>query len=242
MNKAQSFVILLVIRKRTKKLCWKGLKMKNNKLVIMVLSFNEDNLIEYSVNELLMFLDAIINDGLVSAESKIVFINDGSCDKNVDIILSYCKNHERVELINLNKNYEQQCAIFTGLYMINADIYVTIDVDLTEDFLLIIEMIEKFYEGYDVIFDCCNNCKPYSFLRKYAAKIFYKFINFKGIKIRENPFKTILLSRNAVERINEYKGEAISLREIIQYLGLKSCNIYSDKSLRLTEKQNNILV
>ena len=83
--------------------------MKNDKLVIIVSCFDKDKLTEYSIDELLMFLDAIINEGLVSAESKILFINNSSSMKTVDIISSYCKNNDRVEFIDLNnKNVDEK--------------------------------------------------------------------------------------------------------------------------------------
>ena len=114
--------------------------------------------------------------------------------------------------------------------------YVTLDADSQEDYLLIIEMIEKFYEGYDVIYGFCKNHRKYSFFNKSVAKLFYKFINLLGIKIKENYSDTILLSRNAVDKLKEYKGRTIFLNEIIKPLGLKSFNIYNDKTLRTTEK------
>ena len=210
--------------------------MKNDKLVIIVSCFDKDKLTEYSIDELLMFLDAIINEGLVSAESKILFINNSSSMKTVDIILSYCKNNDRVEFIDLNNNGDPKYTNFAGIYTNDADMYVTLDADSQEDYLLIIEMIEKFYEGYDVIYGFCKNHRKYSFFNKPVAKLFYKFINFWGIKIKENYSDTILLSRNAVDKLKEYKGRTIFLNEIIKPLGLKSFNIYNDKTLRTTEK------
>ena len=210
--------------------------MKNDKLVIIVSCFDKDKLTEYSIDELLMFLDAIINEGLVSAESKILFINNSSSMKTVDIISSYCKNNDRVEFIDLNNNGDPKYTYFAGIYTKDADMYVTLDADSQEDYLLIIEMIEKFYEGYDVIYGFCKNHRKYSFFNKSVAKLFYKFINLLGIKIKENYSDTILLSRNAVDKLKEYKGRTIFLNEIIKPLGLKSFNIYNDKTLRTTEK------
>ena len=117
--------------------------MKNNKLTIIVPCFNEEEIIEYTINQLTMLMDIMIDDGLVSSDSKLCFINDGSKDKTVDIISNYCKNNKNISLIGLGKNYGQQYAILAGLYTINADMYVTIDADLQDDHTLITEMIKN---------------------------------------------------------------------------------------------------
>lgn len=206
--------------------------MKNNKLAIIVPCFNEEELIEYTITQLTMLMDIMIDDGLVSSDSKLCFVNDGSKDKTVDIISKYCKNNKNISLIDLGKNYGQQYAILAGLYTADADMYVTIDADLQDDHMLIIEMVKKFYEGYEVVYGCCNKRKSDTFFKKNTAMLFYKFMNFIGIKIRENHSEFRFLSRFAVDKLKEYKERTIFLRGIIQNMGLKSCNIYYDKSER----------
>ncbi len=206
--------------------------MKSNKLAIIVPCFNEEELIEYTITQLTMLMDIMIDDGLVSAESKVCFVNDGSSDKTVDIISKHCKDNKKLALIDLGKNYGQQYAILAGLYTVDADMYVTIDADLQDDHLLIIEMVKKFYEGYEVVYGCYNKRESETFLKKKTAMLFYKFMNFIGIKIRENHSEFRLLSKFAVEKLKQYKERTIFLRGIIQNIGLKSCNIYYDKSER----------
>lgn len=209
--------------------------MKNNKLVIIAPCYNEEEIIEYSVEQLLLVLNIMIDDGLVSQNSKICFVNDGSSDKTKEIIENHCKNN-KIALIDLSKNCGQQCAILAGLNSVDADMYVTIDADLQDDPMLIIEMVKKYFKGYDIVYGCRKRRETDSFFKKNTALLFYKFMNIIGINIRQNHSEFRLLSKFTVEKLKEYKEKTIFLRGIVQNIGLKSCNIYYDGLERLAGK------
>ncbi len=210
--------------------------MKNNKLAIIVPCYNEEELIEYSIEQLVLLLEIMMDDNIISSDSKIYFVNDGSSDNTADIIGNLCKTNHKIALINLSKNFGQQNAILAGLYNIDADIYVTLDADLQDDYFCISDMVKKINEGYEVVYGCYNKRKYDSFFKVITAKLFYKFMNFIGIKTIENHSEFRCLSRKSVDKLKEYKERTIFLRGIIQNMGLKSCNIYYDKSERLAGK------
>lgn len=210
--------------------------MKTNKLAIIVPVFNEQEIIEYSIEQLLMTLDIMIDDGLISQNSKICFVNDGSTDNTSKIIENQCKINPKLALIELSKNYGQQFAIVAGLNSVEADIYVTIDADLQDDPMLIIEMVKKYNEGFEIVFGCRKKRNTDSFFKKNSALLFYKFMNLIGIHIRQNHSEFRLLSRFAVEHLKEYKEKTLFLRGIIQNIGLKSCNLYYDGLERIAGK------
>lgn len=210
--------------------------MRNNKLIIIAPCYNEEEIIEYSIERLLMTLDIMIDDGLVSQESKICFVNDGSTDKTSEIIQGNCRKNKKLAMIELSKNYGQQYALVAGLKSIEADMYVTIDVDLQDDPMLIIDMVKKYQEGYEIVFGCRKKRTTDSFFKKNMALLFYKTMNLLGINIRQNHSEFRLLSRLAVEHLKEYHEKTLFLRGIIQDMGLKSCNIYYDGLERLSGK------
>ena len=210
--------------------------MRNNKLAIVVPLFNEEEIIEYSIKQLLMVLDIMIDDGLISQDSKICFINDGSTDKTRKIIENHCKTNTKLALIELVKNYGQQFAIIAGLNSVDSDIYVTIDADLQDDPMLIIDMVKKYQEGYEIVFGCRKKRDTDSFLKKNTALLFYKFMKLIGINIRQNHSEFRLLSKVAVKHLKEYKEKTLFLRGIIQNIGLNSCNIFYDGLERLAGK------
>ena len=210
--------------------------MRNNKLVIIAPCYNEEEIIEYSIEHLLMVLDIMIDDGLISQESKICFVNDGSVDKTSEIIREYCKKNRKLAMVELSKNYGQQYALVAGLKSVEADIYVTIDVDLQDNPMLIIDMVKKYQEGFEIVFGCRKKRTTDSFFKKNTAFLFYKMMNIIGINIRQNHSEFRLLSKLAVEHLKEYHEKTLFLRGIIQNMGLKSCNIYYDGLERLSGK------
>lgn len=202
--------------------------MKNNKLAIVIPMFNEEEIIEYSINQLLIVLESLIEDGMIAADSKICLVDDGSSDRTKDIVINHCKTNNKLALIELSKNYGQQYAIVAGLNSVDADIYVTIDADLQDDPLLIIDMIKKYQQGYEIVFGCRKKRNTDSFAKNNTAFLFYKFMNLIGINIRQNHSEFRLMSKFAVQKLKEYKEKTLFLRGIVQNIGLKSCNIYYD--------------
>lgn len=209
--------------------------MKNNNLAIIVPCYNEEAIIEYSIEQLSLLVEIMIDDGLISHNSKIYFVDDGSSDKTKEIIKKHCKN-ERIALIELTRNYGQQPAIIAGLNTVNADIYVTIDADLQDDHMMIVDMVKEYLNGNEIVYGCRKERKTDSIFKKNTALLFYKFMNFIGINIRENHSEFRLMSKTAVEKLKEYKEKTIFLRGIVQNIGLKSCNVYYDRLERLAGK------
>lgn len=209
--------------------------MRNNKLVIVAPCFNEEEVIEYSIEQLLLVLNIMIDDGLISYNSQVCFVNDGSVDNTSKIIEKYLNNN-KIALIDLSKNFGQQSAILAGLNSIDADIYLTIDADLQDDHMVIIDMVKKYLEGYEIVYGCRKKRETDSFFKKSTAFLFYKFMNLIGINIRQNHSEFRLMSRFAVEKLKEYKEKTIFLRGIVQNIGLNSCNVYYDGLERLAGK------
>lgn len=210
--------------------------MRNNKLAIVVPCYNEEEVIEYSIEQLLLILNIMIDDELISQNSKICFVNDGSSDRTKEIIEKKCAHNHQIAFIDLSRNYGQQYAILAGLNTLNADIYVTIDADLQDDPILIVDMVKKYHQGFEIVYGCRKKREADSFFKKDSAFLFYKFMHLIGVNIRQNHSEFRLMSRRAVERLKEYKEKTIFLRGIVQNIGLKSCNLYYDETERLAGK------
>lgn len=208
----------------------------DNKLIIIVPCYNEEEIIEYSIQKLNSLIENLINENLVNPQSKICFVNDGSIDKTEEIIQSYCKNNPKIILINLSSNSGQQIAMLAGINNVDADMIVTIDADLQDNHLIIKDMVKKYLEGYQIVYGCRKKRETDSFLKKTTAGMFYKFMNKIGIQIRENHSEFRLMSRLAIEKLKEYKEKTIFLRGIVQNIGLKSTEIYYDRLERTAGK------
>lgn len=202
--------------------------MKNNKLAIIVPCYNEEEIMEYSIEQLLTLLNTMIDDNLISTNSQICFINDGSSDSTAEIIKKHCTN-KKIILIDLIGNCGQQAAVLAGLNSVDADIYITIDADLQDDCLAMITMVKKYLEGNEIVYGCRIKRDTDTLFKKSSALLFYKFMRFIRIDIRENHSEYRLMSRFAVEKLLEYGEKTIFLRGIIQNIHLKSCNVYYER-------------
>ena len=121
--------------------------MRDNKLMIVVPCYNEEEILAYTISELQILLDIMIEDGLISNDSGICFVNDGSCDKTQEIINDICKKDIRFSCVKLAGNFGHQKALIAGMYSVKADMIVTIDADLQDDTNAIIQMVKKYQDG-----------------------------------------------------------------------------------------------
>lgn len=210
--------------------------MNNKKLVIIAPCYNEEEIIEYSIAQLSKLLNLLISENLISDNSQICYINDGSTDNTRLIIEKHCAKNNHIALINFTRNFSQQYALLAGLNEICADMIISIDSDLQDDLSVIKEMILKYNEGYEIVFGCRKKRKIDSFIKKNTARMFYSFMNFIDIKIRPNHSEFRLLNNNAINKLKAYKEKTIFLRGIVQSLGLKTCNVYYDGQERIAGK------
>ena len=209
------------------------IKMDIKRLVIVVPCYNEEAVLPYSVKELTMLLDILIEEELVSKDSQICFVNDGSNDKTQEIIENLCKVDKKYSEVKLAKNFGHQYALLAGMYNCNADIIVTIDADLQDDHMTIMDMVKKSNEGYDIVYGVRNKRTSDTFFKRTSAELFYKLMDKIGVKLIFNHADFRLLSRNAVERLKEYKERTVFLRGLVPLLGLRTCSVYYDRLERI---------
>lgn len=207
--------------------------MKNNKLMIVVPCYNEEEVLTYTISELQILLDIMTEDGLISGDSGVCFVNDGSSDKTQEIIENICQRDVRFSCVKLAGNFGHQKALLAGMYSVKADMIVTIDADLQDDTNAIIQMVKKYKEGYDVVYGVRDKRNTDTFFKKYTALAFYKIMQALGVNIVYNHADFRLMSKKAVERLKDYKEKTLFLRALIPLLGLKSTNVYYDRCERM---------
>ena len=201
-----------------------------NKLAIIVPCYNEEAIIETTIKKLKEKLDELINNNQIDKNSFIVFVDDGSKDNTWRIINSQISNN--IKGLKLSKNFGQQNAILAGLLSFDADIYITIDADLQDDIHVMNEMIEKYYNGCEVVYGVRKSRKNDSFFKRYSAESFYKFMKILGVEIVFNHADYRLMSKKIIENLKEFKEVNLFLRGIIPAIGFKSCKVYYDRLAR----------
>lgn len=201
-------------------------------LAIIIPCFNEEEILPQSIKKLNKIYNDLIKDQLISAQSRLLFVNDGSKDDTWSIISNAHKKYPHIKGICLSRNFGHQEALLAGLYNTKADIYITIDADLQDDPLAIKEMIKQYYKGNDIVYGVRNKRDTDSFFKRNTALWFYKVMKILGVELVSNHADFRLLSRRAVEKMSEFKEKNLFLRAIVPLVGFKSTNVYYDRQKR----------
>lgn len=214
--------------------------MKNTKniLTIVVPCFNEEAVLPESCKELSNILENLIKGGKISSKSKILFVNDGSSDRTWQLISKYSDQLDYIAGIKFSRNYGHQNALLAGMSIaVNySDMIITIDADLQDDVNCIPKMVEKYLEGYDVVYGVRNNRATDSFFKRKTALTFYKLMKKLGVNLVPNSADYRLLSNRAVKALLEFKERNLFLRGMVPLVGFSSTKVYYARKKRYAGK------
>lgn len=201
-------------------------------LAIIVPCFNEEEVIETAYSELSCILKKLIDNSKISFLSYICFVDDGSDDKTWEII-SKISEYNNAKGIKLSRNFGHQGAQLAGLTQCEADIFITIDADLQDDINSIQEMVDKYLEGYEIVYGIRNNRNSDLFLKRHLSQFYYKLAKHLGVNGIYNHADFRLMSKKTVNVLKELKECNIYLRGLIPSLGFKSCCVYFSRKKRI---------
>ena len=202
------------------------------RLMIVVPCFNEEEVFPTSTKELIAVVENLIEIGKISADSGILFVNDGSRDRTWELISKAHKVSKYIYGLNLAGNVGHQNALLAGLNTVKdfCDISISIDADLQDDVGVIEEMIDKYYAGADIVYGVRSERKADSFFKRFTAQSFYKFMSAMGVKSVHNHADFRLMSARAMQALSLYKERNLFLRGIVPQIGYKTdCVYYSRK-------------
>ena len=208
--------------------------MDNSVLAIVVPCYNEQEVLPQTNKRLRALLDSMMQDRLVSSDSYIMYVNDGSRDDTWSMIAGYCEQDTYVRGLKLAGNVGHQNALMAGLETArqDADITVSIDADLQDDINVIPEMVKKFDEGNDIVYGVRRKRETDTFFKRTTAQMFYKFMTSMGVKSVYNHADFRLMSRRAVDALCQYEERNLFLRGLVPLIGYKTDSVYYDRSAR----------
>lgn len=194
------------------------------KLWLVVPCYNEEEVLPETSKRLYKIMTDMVINGLISPESKIAFVNDGSKDKTWELIEKYHNNLDMFVGINLSRNKGHQNALLAGLTVAkeHADMVITLDADLQDDIEVIPQFVQKYYDGNDIVYGVRNNRDTDTAFKRSTAQGFYKFMKFLGVDIVNNHADYRLMSQRAIRSLLEYGEVNVFLRGIIPTIGYKS--------------------
>ena len=206
--------------------------MALDKLAIVIPCFNEEESLVVNIKKIIDTMDKLVNEGLISSESFLYFVDDGSTDKTWEIILKSKEEYNgKIKAIQFTRNFGNQSAILAGLQTVidyDVDCVVTIDADLQQDETKIKDFLLKYKEGNEVVFGVRIDRKTDGFLKKISSTGFYKIMQIFGCNIIPNHSEYKLMSRRALELFKQYPEKNIFIRGIFNNLGLKTDIVYFD--------------
>ena len=153
---------------------------------------------------------------------EIIFVNDGSKDKTLEILKEIAKENKNVKIISFSRNFGHQCAVTAGLRYVTGDAIVIIDADLQDPPELIPEMIKLWEEGNEVIYGKRKSREGESRFKLLTASMFYKTLNaLSDVEIPKDTGDFRLVDRKVVEVINSLPEHNKFLRGLFSWVGFK---------------------
>ncbi len=193
-------------------------------LYLVVPCYNEEEVLPETVKRLTAKLTEMMEKNIVSENSRMLFVNDGSKDKTWDIINEYCEKNPFVTGVNLSRNKGHQNALMAGLMVAKeyADMIISLDADLQDDIDAIDKFVEKYYEGCEIVYGVRSARKTDTAFKRTTAEGFYKIMQWFGVDIVYNHADYRLMSRRAVYDLMDFKEVNLFLRGIVPLIGYKS--------------------
>ena len=189
--------------------------------------YNEEEVLRHSVERLTALFERMISEGLISDDSMMVFVNDGSRDRTWQIIRELHAENKFVKGINMSRNVGHQNAIMAGMMTARewADAVVTIDADLQDDIECIPQMVRHFEAGNDIVYGVKVSREADPFMKKFTAQAFYKLQSSMGVESIYNHADFRLMSRRALDMLATYPEHNLYLRGLIPQIGLQHATV-----------------
>ena len=197
------------------------------KLATVSPCYNEEDVLRHSVERLTALFERMIADGLISPDSMMVFVNDGSRDRTWQIISELHASNKYVRGINLARNVGHQNAIMAGMMTARqwADAVITIDADLQDDIECIPQMVRHFAEGHDIVYGVKVSRTADPLMKRMSAQAFYKLQKSMGVESVYNHADFRLMSKRALDMLAGYDERNVYLRGLIPMIGLPSTTV-----------------
>ena len=204
-------------------------------LYMVIPCYNEEAVLHETAKRLREKFTDLQEKKMISGNSRIVFVNDGSKDSTWKIISEL---HEAAPEffsgINLAHNAGHQNAVLAGLMTVKeqCDMAISMDADLQDDINAIDEMVAKYYEGNQVVYGVRNARDTDTFFKRFTAEGFYKFMSVMGADVVYNHADFRLMSRRVLQELANFREVNLFLRGMVPLIGFQSCNVYYARAER----------
>lgn len=203
-------------------------------LYLVIPCYNEQEVLHETARQLKEKMESLKSRNMISDKSRIVFVNDGSKDNTWQIIEELHQSDSIFRGIKLSRNKGHQNALMAGLMTVKneCDAAISLDADLQDDINAIDAMVEKFREGCDIVYGVRSARKTDTFFKKFTAESFYKIMEKMGVEVTYNHADYRLMSKRALDALEQFKEVNLFLRGIVPMIGYKTDCVYYERKER----------
>ncbi len=209
-------------------------------LYMVIPCYNEQEVLPITAPQFLAELRDMQQQQLISLNSKILFVNDGSRDDTWQIIKDLAKADGAYVGICQSRNRGHQNAVLAGLMEAKdkCDITISIDCDGQDDIHAMQQMVKEYLAGSEVVYGVRDDRKTDTFFKRFTAEAFYKFMRFMGAEVVFNHADYRLVSSKVLQEFANFKEVNLFLRGMIPLVGFRSTSVYYSRNARLAGKSH----
>ena len=206
----------------------------SNRLMVVIPCYNEEEVLPETSKRLVEKMRSLMDKGLITEDSKVLLVNDGSKDRTWEMITELHKENPLFEGLKLSRNRGHQNALLAGLMTARnrCDISISMDADLQDDMDAMDRFIEKYNEGCEIVYGVRNKRETDTWFKRETALFFYRLMKGLGVDITYNHADYRLMSNRALNALAEYREVNLFLRGLAPLVGFQSDVVYYDRSER----------
>ena len=204
-------------------------------LWVIVPCYNEEKVLPITAPLFTDKIRQLAEDGKISAGSRVLFVNDGSSDRTWEIIRELAERDERCIGISQSRNRGHQNAVLAGLMEARdkCDITISVDCDGQDDINAMDEMVDRYLEGYEIVYGVRSKRKTDTWFKRFTAEGFYKLMNGMGAEVVFNHADYRLISARVLAEFADFTEVNIFLRGMVPLVGFPSASVYYERSARM---------
>ena len=202
------------------------------KISIIIPAYNEEESLPYLYERLEKLMGEMQN-----YEFEILFVNDGSRDKTMQIIKEYRQKDERISYVDFSRNFGKEIAMIAGLDYAKGDCVIFMDADLQDPPELIPELVKYWEEGYDDVYARRSSRKGETWLKKFTSKMYYKVLqSLTRVPIQKDTGDFRLLDRRCVNALRKLRESQRCSKSMFSWIGYNKKEVLYERDPRIAGK------